>query len=213
MEGYLIGFALGIGASVAAAWLVEYGARPLVVVSPPDVWGIRRQYPDPQAGFLQAAFFHVSVRNIRRRLALLGPRPAWSCQASLEVTAESGSLRILPIDGRWTAHPEPVAPATLGNASVLLLDPGKILAGRTLDVHAHQPQELCVGLKFEGEDDCFIFNNESYHFPRWKNPAWRLPRGTYRLRVTVAYEVGKSTAEFRLRNEGTSRDDVHLEAL
>jgi hypothetical protein len=213
VAGLLIAFALGVAASVAAAWVVEYGARPSLRVGNPQAWGIRRQFPKTGGGFEQAAFYHLLVRNVRRRFGLLGPRAAWACHASIELTAEAGGFRILPIDGRWSAHPEPVAPAAGPSGQVLLLDHAKILTGRRIDVHGHMPLELCIAIKFEGEADCYLFNNDSYVFARWQNPAWRFGLGDYRLRVTLSSEVGRDTFEFRLRNVGSSRDDLHLEAI
>jgi len=210
MEALLLGFVLGIAASVAAAWLVEYGARPQIVVTPPAVWGVQSSYPGPP-GPVGVLFFHARVSNVRRRLALLGPRPAWACHASLEIEAEDGSLKLGPVDGRWAAHPEPVAPATIGVHSVLLIDPGKILAGRTIDVHSHTPLEVGTLLKFAGENDCYLFNDHSYYFPQWKNPAWRLPPGSYRLTVTIAYESGSAVRRFRIVNAGNSSPTLVLQ--
>jgi hypothetical protein len=72
---------------------------------------------------------------------------------------------------------------------------------------------LCVALKLDGEDEFYLFNNDSYRFPHWKNPAWRLPRGSYGLRVTVSYEIGVAVREFRLVNHGPGRDDLQLVPL
>ena len=65
-------------------------------------------------------------------------------------------------------------------------------------------------MKFEGEPDCYIFTNESYLFPRWQNPQWRLPPGRYRIHITAYYERGSAETDFELRNDGPGRDDVSL---
>ena len=209
MEALALGFVLGILASIAAAWVVEYGARPSIVIEKAPVWGIQSQHPGPP-GPVGVLFFHVQVRNVRRSLAPIGPRPAWAAHAALEVEAEGGSLKVGPIDGRWSAHPEPVLPAAANNQTLLLLDPAKILEGRTIDVHGHAPLELCALLKVAGEDDCYLFNNSSYPYPQWKNPAWRLPPGAYRLRIAVSYESGTATAILRFQNPGQSSSGLVL---
>jgi hypothetical protein len=91
-----------------------------------------------------------------------------------------------------------------------VLDPARLMQARRIDVQGHSEEPISVAVKFEGEPDCSIFTNESYLFPRWQNPLWSLPLGRYRLRVTVYYERGHIEKDFELRNEGLSRDDVHL---
>jgi hypothetical protein len=73
-----------------------------------------------------------------------------------------------------------------------------------MDVHNHEDEALAVAVKLEGEDDCFLFTNESYLFPRWSNPEWRLGAGKHRLRVTVTYESGRAQMDFWLNNGGRS---------
>ena len=67
-----------------------------------------------------------------------------------------------------------------------------------------------MAVKFEGERDCYIFSNESYLSPGWRNPSWRLGIGIYRVRVTLFYEAGCLEEYFELCNLGNSRDDLEL---
>jgi hypothetical protein len=84
------------------------------------------------------------------------------------------------------------------------------MQARRMDVHAHHEELISVLVKLEGEAGCHVFTNESYVFPKWQNPAWHLPPGRYRLRVTVYYERSPEQRDFELRNNGPSRDDIHL---
>jgi hypothetical protein len=84
------------------------------------------------------------------------------------------------------------------------------MQSRRMDVHGHHEELVSVVVKFEGEPDCYIFTNESYVFPQWQNPDWRLPPGRYRLRVTVLSDRGRTQKEFELRNDDQSRNDVRL---
>jgi hypothetical protein len=86
------------------------------------------------------------------------------------------------------------------------------MQARRIDVHGHSEEPISIAVKFEGEPDCYIFTNESYLFPRWQNPSWRIPPGQYRLRVTVYYERGRAEKDFELSNEGPRREDVRLNA-
>jgi len=85
------------------------------------------------------------------------------------------------------------------------------MQGRTIDVHSHFNEPISIGLKYEGETDCYLFTNESYGFPpKSQNPAWRLGPGSYRVHVTVFYERGRVEKDFELRNEGPRLNDFHL---
>jgi hypothetical protein len=84
------------------------------------------------------------------------------------------------------------------------------MQARKIDVHGHFDEPMSIAVKFEGELECYIFSNESYYFPKWQNPAWRLDSGRYRVRVTVYYERGRVEKDFELRNDGPSRDQVRL---
>jgi len=103
-----------------------------------------------------------------------------------------------PILARWTSHPEPVFPIADQGRVVHIPDFAKMIAGRKVDVHNHDDQQSSVAVKFEGEAAIHLFTNESYLFPRWQNPAWRLETGTYRLRVTAYYERGRAVGDFEL---------------
>jgi hypothetical protein len=92
-----------------------------------------------------------------------------------------------------------------------ILDPARLVIAQRIDVHGHEDQQLNVALKYERSQDCHLFSNESYLYPKWQNPAWRLSNGTYRLRVTLYYERGRTEADFRLRNIGDTRDGLSLE--
>lgn len=156
-------------------------------------------------------FYHLKVGNLPHKCPFLGRRPAWSCKANVEVFNSDGSLAIQnPIPARWTSQPEPTLPSIADGKHVNLLDVAKIIAGRKEDVHQHEDQQISIAIKFEGENECYIFSNESYAYAAWKNPAWRLETGTYRLRVTVFYERGNSRDDFELCNLGPSRNDMHL---
>lgn len=201
-----IGFGLGILASGTAWLLSEYAVRPLldIIVDPNRSQG---QNPGPHPH----EFYHVRVRNLPARWPLPGRRPAWSCRGTIEVLRPDGS-RAVPeeIQARWTSQPEPLLPVIAGHHVGSVLDPSRLMQARKIDVHSHFDEPMSLAVKFEGEEDCYVFSNESYLFPRWQNPAWRLNRGAHLIRVTVYYERGYAQRDFELRNDGLSRDDVHI---
>ena len=202
-----VGFILGILASSIAALVYEYATRPLIETVADDSGRAQGQVPDEKPH----EFYHLKVRNLPAKWPLSGRKPAWSCKATIEVFNTDGSRAIKePIPARWTSQPEPLIPILQAGQHANLLDPAKIITGRKVDVHGHEDQQLSIAIKFEGEPECHVFSNESYQFQRWQNPAWRLKTGTYRLRVTLFYERGRSQNDFELRNSGPGRDDLQL---
>lgn len=200
--GLVGGFLLGIAASTIA-WLVsERWAAPL-----PTLLVDSMRFRGQVGSNPPHEFFHVCVRNAAARWPVVTRRAAWACTARLSVLDEAGN-RVFSDDipARWTSQPEPLIPTSSGN----LLDPAKVILGRRMDLHSHHEERLAVVVKFEGEADCFLFTNESYLYPRWQNPAWRLPPGTYRLRVAVLHEGGEQSAYFRPENSGSRLDDIKI---
>jgi hypothetical protein len=205
-----IGFLLGILASGISALVYEYVTRRLLKTLLDDSERAQGQRPNDKPH----EFYHLKVRNLPTKWILPGRKPGWSCKANIEVFNIDGKRVIqYPIQARWTSQPEPLIPFIQAGQPTNLLDPAKIIAGRKVDVHSHEDKQLSIALKFDGESECYIFSNESYQFSRWQNPDWRLRIGTYRLRVTLFYERGRSQDYFELSNSGTSRDDVQIKRV
>lgn len=203
----LIGFLLGIMASAIAAITLEYTVRPQLKTVKDDSGRAQGQTPDNPPH----EFYHLKVRNLPAKWPLPGRRPAWSCKATLEVfDSDEHPLLASPILARWTSQPEPVFPISNSGQVVHIPDVAKMIAARKIDIHSHEDQQLSVIVKFEGSPDCHLFSNESYSFPRWQNPGWRLGIGTYRLRGTGYYERGRFQDDFELANLGSSRDDIRI---
>jgi hypothetical protein len=130
----------------------------------------------------------------------------------LEVRSADGRAPLLqPIPARWISQPEPILTLGIGGQAVQIPDVARMLAGRRIDIHNHEDQVMSVAVKFEGTPEIHLFTNESYVFHWWQNPAWSLPQGRHRLRVTVYYERGRAQRDVWLHNTGLTRDDVRIE--
>lgn len=203
-----IGFLLGIVASSIAAIAYERATRPLLEVVLDDGRRALGDYP----GLPPLEFYHLKVRNCPAIWPLPGRKPAWSCKATIEILSAEGGTRFPdPIYVRWTSQPEPLTPAVTGDQSVSIIDFARLVVARKVDIHLHEEQKISVGLKYEGQAECYMFSNESYLYPAWANPAWRLEQGEYRVRVTVFYDRGRATRDFILKNAGTTRDSLRLQ--
>jgi hypothetical protein len=203
-----IGFVFGIVASGISALVYEYGTRPLLQVLLDDSPRAQGQ----KQGKAPHEFYHLKVRNVPPRWPLPGRKPAWACKAS-NVVFDLNGKRVIPdpIIARWPSQPEPLLPAVNAGQVTNLLDPTRLVAAQSIDVHTHEDQQLNVAIKYEGSQDCHIFSNESYLYPMWQNPAWRLGNGTYKLKITLYYERGAREFDFNLLNTGSTRDDLSIE--
>ena len=206
----LLGFVFGTISSLLAALAWDRWTRPRLAIEIDRTKAVGQNAANPPH-----EFFHVVVGNRREDPAedglAPGLRTAWSCSATLEILPNGTSPKIGPISARWTSQPEPIQLLTVGQMVYSMVDIARIIAGRRVDVHSHREQQLSIVLKFEGEDDCFLFTNESYAFlPKWNNPAWRLGLGRHHLRVTIDFELGRKQADFWIENGGRRREDVRL---
>lgn len=204
--GLVVGFILGFVANALIVVLYEQMSRPSLEITIDPNGRVRGSSPSLPAH----EFHHLVIRNKAAWWPLPSRKPAWSTKARLEIFAADGtSIEREPIYVRWTSRPEPLLPGVGPSGLVNLVDPAKLVGGRNVDVHSHEDQQASLFVKFEGEDACYAFSNESYLYERWQNPAWKIPRGTFRIRVTVYYER-RLQREFQLVNNGPALADVQL---
>jgi hypothetical protein len=120
---------------------------------------------------------------------------------------------------RWARTPPP---AGITGQIVDLQEPPQTLSRivgftgteSTMDVYPGDEDEeiLDVAVRFAGEQECYGWNNESY-FHDWRTPDWRLPRGTYLVKVVISSSGDKCTGRFRLLNEVDSLQGFVLTPL
>jgi len=208
----ILGFIFGIIASAIATLMIDYGTKPLLKIFQDDS-PIRAQGQNPNHP--PHEFYHLKVSNVSARWPLPGRRPAWACKATIEVFDINGTTRVIPeiIIARWPSQPEPLLPTFNSGHVTNILDPARVLMAQRYDVHNHDNPLLDIAIKYEGNQDCYIFSNESYLYQMWQNPNWRLNNGTYKLKIILYYERGPKEFIFRLRNAGNTRNDLSLEIV
>lgn len=204
-----VAFILGLLASLIAALFYEYGSRPClkVLLDTQRFTGQASNQPPHE-------FYHLIVRNIPSRWPIPTRKPAWSCKATLELFDLNGR-RVIPdaIVVRWPSQPEPLLPAVFGTQIANLIDPARLITAQKIDIHQHEDQRFDVALKYDGDTYCHIFSNESYYYPRWEKPEWKLDEGEYKLTVSVYYERGREVSNFKLLNSGNKRNGIKIEFL
>lgn len=173
-------------------------------------------YSEGENGGQRWRFAHVIVENppAPRLVSWLTYRqPARNVRVELAYLSADGSLAKFRFEGRWSANPEPVQKRLVDGKQQSLFDPWLVQVGRYRDIAAGTAEDVAVGLKIEGDPECYGFTNESYRAGNaWRVPEYRLPVGTHRVEATaVSSEVRSKTAKFVLRNDGPSLSDLWLD--
>jgi hypothetical protein len=88
--------------------------------------------------------------------------------------------------GRWSSSPElPFIPA---QAVLKLFHPDPVT------IPVNEKETLDVIAKYENEKEAYGWNNEAY-FNNWRTPNYKLERGKYRVKISIATQNGVTFAE------------------
>lgn len=68
------------------------------------------------------------------------------------------------------------------------------------------PWELTIALKYEEDDNCYAFDDESYNAPEWKKPQYLLQEKSYWVKVSLSGENTQGEWWFKLQNYGIGKD-------
>ncbi len=113
---------------------------------------------------------------------------------------------------RWANSPEPIASQIMSlddKVQFYIQDFTRTSTESRIDVYPGEEQPLDVAVRFDGEVDCYGWNNDSY-FYNWRNPNWKLGRDRFLVKVVITSSGQKCTGIFRLVNDVDSRTDFRL---
>jgi hypothetical protein len=114
---------------------------------------------------------------------------------------------------RWARSPEPIAPQIYDlqqhQPQFYIVDFSRANVESRIDVYPGEEEILDVAVRFDGETDCYGWNNEAYG-NNWRTPRWRLPRGRYLVKVVVTSSGQKCVDVFRLVNDTPQLTDFRL---
>jgi hypothetical protein len=113
---------------------------------------------------------------------------------------------------RWVNSPEPIANQIIGldgKVQFHIRDFARAATESRIDVYPGEEELLDVAVRFDGEAECYGWNNDSY-FYNWRNPNWKLPRERYLVKVVITSSGKKCSGVFRLVNDVDNRTDFRL---
>ena len=194
---------------VLGLWKRLAKPRLIILLNEPD----DRNYQGRPAA--EARYLHVRVSNeLPPRLLYFHHRkPAVGCKAliTFHIAADGRKFIDDEMTGRWARSREPIS-AVCTNQGTLSYIPDPSVVRDDLDIYAGQQEALDVAARFDQEDECYGWNNESYWSQTlWRSQHWKLPKGEYLVVVTIRTSDGLAYRDiFKLLNAGT-RQDFRLE--
>lgn len=134
-----------------------------------------------------------------------------------------GEIRFHHLDGqrvydramsvRWARLPEPVASQVISIPDNIphfyIRDFARTFTDSRIDVYPGEEEILDVAVRFDGEPDCYGWNNEAY-LNNWRTPSWKLPRDRYLVEVVINSSGQKCVGLFRLINDVAQLADFRL---
>lgn len=217
---WIAAFVLGWIASFAASAVFSWGTRPSIEirVEQDSVKNIGQR-----PGYPRHRFFHLLVENRQ------APYPwrwftqrdtAWACEVRLDFYyADRPTEKAISdmVIARWSSSPELIQPVVLPtNVSIngqpatrisAIPDLTKLPYGRRMDLHSGKPEALVLVVKMEGQQQSYVFSNESYWLG-WENDRWRLDGGKYKVVAEIQSGRYRRKKIFCLANKGKRLDSV-----
>lgn len=199
----LVSFAASFLAVVLALW-VEHKRQPDIDIVADDHANADVTYAKghPRGGE-RWKYFRVRISNKQFGFPFgwIPRYTAQNCSALITFSRVGTDNTGFSMKGRWAGTPEPVHfPGDQVFVKILFPDPVSIAPGASeiLDIFTQQESDRCA----------YGWNNESY-LHGWRNPAYKLERGTYNVIVTIITQNGVNTfTTFKCtvgdRIEGTS---------
>lgn len=198
-----------IGAVIAAlvTITVEYLRKPSLDISLADP-GIDN-YDNRPARLKKALRLKLGNRSLPWWAKWMSRNPALQC---------SGYISFYHLDGqnvfgrsmiiRWPESPEPIPLLfEFDGKQASIIDPSRITLEQRKDVFPGEAELIDVACRFDEDDDCYGWNNESYFSnPPWRNPSWQLPKNRYIINVTIVTSGEKLSRIFRLINDVGIKD-------
>lgn len=146
-------------------------------------------HPRPHLALNGSEAFHVErvsfgfpadvlcMRIINQRRRWIKSTTAKAVSATFRVEGP-GAEHLLSLNARWS---DTVQPPKLQDNEVPQL---------AVELNVNSGRQINLVIKEPDSDDCYLFNNDSYHFPRGQHPAWRMAPGEYRAVVDVSGDDG-----------------------
>jgi hypothetical protein len=196
---------LGAIVAIVITIVIENLRKPKLVLEiekPTDAdYRDRQNYP---VGIARYLCLNLINKPLPRWARWMTRNPALQCHGQITFHHLDGQNvfgRSMPI--RWSGSPEPIAlPLVIDGKQSSIFDPSRYSMEPCMDVHPHEAERLDIVARFDNEDFCYGWSNESYFsVPLWKNNNWKMFSNRYLVRVTIKTSGEKCVGFFRIVND------------
>jgi len=97
-----------------------------------------------------------------------------------------------PISARW-ARADPPMTQQYDKSKIQMinaLDISKYKAAFIRNIYPDSEEPIDTFVRFDDDEECYIWNNDTYFYENWRNPSVQIPKGSYYVIVTV-YSSGE----------------------
>ncbi len=194
----IVGGALGFGTVILVDWLKE----PQLIVE---------KGSEPYNSQANWKFIHLKVKNKARKFD-------WLPISTLSANAVKALIKLGDKEyiGRWTSKAEPLIYGPGGRP--IGFDPSSILITPREDIHPSTDNtevvEISIGIKSNGQNNFYAFNNESYLYqPTLKNTKRQFGLGIYHGELILSTAGKKFVKKFKVFNTSSRISDFKLEMV
>jgi hypothetical protein len=200
----LISFIGSIPALFFALWVDKQRMPKLEIIASEEANAdVTYQQPNLHAGE-RWKFFRVAVKNkpFMRPFSWIPRQTAENCRAKIEFSKIGTAQLGFSMSGRWASSPElPFIPSSEKVLRLLYPDP--------VTIPINEAENLDVITKYENDKEAYGWNNEAY-FNNWRTPKFKLDRGKYAVKISIATQNGVTFAEKFELSISDKIEDTHL---
>ena len=185
------------------ALLIERAKRPALEILTCD--HIEHVHQETPMRSVHLIVKHSGVHWFRKWIY---PVPAVACVAKIRILREDGVDALpAPYEARWTGSQQP--------PEFKLADGGiwpsvfEVLKKRDIFPHTEEKIDICI--KYQGQDWCYVFGNESY-VRGYQAEKFKLAHGSYIVEATITSGDVVALKRVRLRND-FPKDQFRIEEI
>lgn len=199
----LIAFIGSIPALLFALWVDKQRMPKLKITASGEANAdVAYQSPNLHAGE-RWKFFRVNVENkpFPRPFSWITRQTAENCRAKIQFSKVGAEQTGFSMLGRWASSPE--LPFIPSEAVLKLLYPDPVT------IPVNEAENLDVIAKNEKDKEAYGWNNEAY-FNNWRTPKFKLERGKYTVKISIATQNGVTFTENFELSISEKIDDTYL---
>ncbi len=161
------------------------------------------QYPAKQGRFLYLLITNQALPRVARWMSRSA---AVECHGDISFHRLDDGCNVFADSmlARWTGSTEP--PFIQNATDKMRFDKDWVRSLHRRDIQPGNSERIDVAAQFDDDESCYGFSNENYFSePPWRTPRWKIPPGSYIVRVEIRSGGERFVECFRLHNSGARK--------